>query len=74
MLGGTAESRRFILRRLVPVEIHADRKTALMTPENTRRTAAVIYNPIKVDIDELRSAVDSEASAAVWAESFWYET
>jgi diacylglycerol kinase family enzyme len=45
-----------------------------MTPENTRRTAAVIYNPIKVDLDELRAAVDSEASAAGWAETTWYET
>src|SRR5918994_1312472 len=45
-----------------------------MTPEKTRRTAAVIYNPIKVDIDELRATVDSEASAAGWAGTSWYET
>ncbi|PRY68032.1 diacylglycerol kinase family enzyme [Glaciihabitans tibetensis] len=38
------------------------------------RTAAVIYNPIKVDLDALREAVNSEASAAGWGESLWFET
>ena len=40
----------------------------------TNRTAAVIYNPIKVDLESLRAVVDAEASAAGWAESKWYET
>jgi diacylglycerol kinase (ATP) len=38
------------------------------------RTAAVIYNPVKVDIDALRAAVNAEASDAGWAESTWFET
>jgi len=38
------------------------------------RTAAVIYNPIKVDLDALRSAVAEEAAAAGWAEASWFET
>jgi diacylglycerol kinase (ATP) len=38
------------------------------------RTAAVIYNPVKVDIDVLREAVTSEAADAGWAESVWFET
>lgn len=37
-------------------------------------TAAVIYNPVKVDIDVLREAVNTEAAAAGWAESIWFET
>ena len=40
----------------------------------TRRTAAVIYNPVKVDLDALRTAVNAEAEAAGWAESTWFET
>ncbi|GAA4678388.1 diacylglycerol/lipid kinase family protein [Frondihabitans cladoniiphilus] len=38
------------------------------------QTAAVIYNPIKVDIDLLRSTVGHEAGQAGWAESLWFET
>lgn len=45
-----------------------------MATETSRQTAAVIYNPIKVDIDALRATVAAEASAAGWAESAWYET
>ncbi len=40
---------------------------------STRR-AAVIYNPVKVDIDELRAAVAAEPSTAGWAETMWFET
>ncbi len=45
-----------------------------MTTDTARKTAAVIYNPIKVDIDALRAAVTAAASAAGWAEPTWYET
>lgn len=45
-----------------------------MTTDTALKTAAVIYNPIKVDIDALRAAVTAEASAAGWAEPRWYET
>jgi diacylglycerol kinase (ATP) len=38
------------------------------------KTAAVIYNPVKVDLDALREAVTTEASAAGWGESLWFET
>ncbi|MEL4320329.1 diacylglycerol kinase family protein [Leifsonia sp. YIM 134122] len=44
-----------------------------MTDEKPQ-TAAVIYNPIKVDLDALREAVIAESSAAGWAEPTWYET
>jgi diacylglycerol kinase family enzyme len=36
--------------------------------------AAVIYNPIKVDLDTLRGAVAREAAAAGWGETLWFET
>lgn len=45
-----------------------------MTPDSSRPTAAVIYNPVKVDVDSLRATVTAEASAAGWGESAWYET
>ena len=38
------------------------------------RTAAVVYNPIKVDLDALRSVVDTAAESADWGPSRWYET
>jgi len=41
---------------------------------NGAKTAAVIYNPIKVDLDALRDAVDREAEAAGWNETLWFET
>lgn len=40
----------------------------------TRPTAAVIYNPTKVDLPILREAVSAEASAAGWDETKWFET
>jgi diacylglycerol kinase (ATP) len=38
------------------------------------KIAAVIYNPIKVDLDALRAAVDSEAANAGWGEPLWFST
>lgn len=42
--------------------------------DNTPRIAAVIYNPIKVDLEVLREAVSTEATAAGWGETLWFET
>jgi len=43
--------------------------------EPTReRVAAVVYNPIKVDLDALRDAVASAAADAGWGETRWFET
>ena len=36
--------------------------------------AAVIYNPIKVNLDDLKRAVGAEQTAAGWPESLWLET
>jgi len=38
------------------------------------RQAAVVYNPIKVDIDQLRHAVAVAESRAGWRKSVWLET
>jgi diacylglycerol kinase (ATP) len=34
--------------------------------------AAVVYNPIKVDLPHLRAAIDAAASSAGWAETLWF--
>jgi diacylglycerol kinase (ATP) len=46
------------------------------TSETTTRTktAAVVFNPIKVDIAKLRAAVDAAEGAAGWSPSLWFET
>ena len=36
--------------------------------------AAVVYNPIKVDLEELREVVTAHASAAGWPEALWFAT
>jgi diacylglycerol kinase family enzyme len=40
----------------------------------TTRQAAVVYNPIKVDLDELRDAVAAAESREGWRKSRWLET
>ena len=47
-----------------------------MTPPDaaTPRRAAVIYNPIKIDVDHLRDIVAAAESSAGWAKSIWIET
>jgi len=39
-----------------------------------RRLAAVVYNPVKVDIDDLRPVVETEERAAGWEPTLWFET
>jgi diacylglycerol kinase (ATP) len=38
------------------------------------RRAAVVFNPTKVDIDELKAAVAAEAAARDWKPTLWFET
>jgi diacylglycerol kinase (ATP) len=38
------------------------------------QTAAIVFNPIKVDETKLRAAVATAESAAGWGESLWFET
>lgn len=54
----------------------------MTSPDNTHagssptasKTAAVVYNPTKVDIAVLHAAISAAATAAGWAETSWYET
>lgn len=41
--------------------------------EQAQAVAAVVYNPTKVDVGEIRQAVEREGSAAGWT-TLWYET
>jgi diacylglycerol kinase (ATP) len=43
-------------------------------PATTKPRAAVVYNPTKVDLEELRNAVALAESEAGWAKSLWFET
>ncbi|MEF2977598.1 diacylglycerol/lipid kinase family protein [Subtercola sp. YIM 133946] len=38
------------------------------------KVAAVVYNPVKVDLPRLREAVESEAASAGWGAPLWFET
>ncbi|MGA1836247.1 diacylglycerol kinase family protein [Herbiconiux sp. 11R-BC] len=40
----------------------------------TTPRAALVYNPIKVDLEALEAAVAAEEKAAGWAETLWLET
>jgi diacylglycerol kinase family enzyme len=43
-------------------------------PEPEHKLAAVVYNPIKVDVETLKATVAREAKAAGWEETLWFET
>jgi diacylglycerol kinase family enzyme len=45
-----------------------------MPSVSTAQRAAVVYNPTKVDLPELRNAVALAESEAGWAKSIWIET
>ncbi|TFC93592.1 MULTISPECIES: diacylglycerol kinase family protein [Cryobacterium] len=38
------------------------------------RLAAVVYNPVKVNLDELKTTVAAEQAEAGWPETLWFET
>jgi diacylglycerol kinase (ATP) len=42
--------------------------------QTVQQTAAVVYNPIKVDLDALRTTVEAAANDAGWGATRWYET
>jgi diacylglycerol kinase (ATP) len=44
------------------------------TASTKAKTAAVIYNPIKVNLKQLKSAVKSAEAQAGWNKSQWFET
>ncbi|GGF16173.1 diacylglycerol/lipid kinase family protein [Subtercola lobariae] len=43
-------------------------------PATPPKVAAVVYNPIKVNIEVLRAHVEAEATSAGWGETVWLET
>lgn len=43
-------------------------------PADRRRVAAVVYNPIKVDLPAIKAVVAEEESAAGWGTTLWFET
>lgn len=45
-----------------------------MITDTASKTAAVVYNPTKVDIATRHAAISAEATAAGWAETSRYET
>ncbi|MBW4042562.1 MAG: diacylglycerol kinase [Acidobacteria bacterium] len=45
-----------------------------MTDSSPARRAAVVYNPVKVDLDALRSVVAAEEQRAGWLETVWVAT
>lgn len=47
----------------------------MTTPTKTaQQQAAVIYNPIKVDLPKLKKAINAAAKSAGWAPTIWFET
>ena len=44
------------------------------TITSTRRLAAVVYNPIKIDLDALKQVVEREEQAAGWEPTLWFAT
>jgi diacylglycerol kinase family enzyme len=39
-----------------------------------RRLAAVVYNPVKIEVDDLRPLVEAEEQASGWEPTLWFET
>ncbi|EAR23964.1 hypothetical protein A20C1_10660 [marine actinobacterium PHSC20C1] len=44
------------------------------TPRTSKRKAAVVYNPIKVDVAKLKKTVNAAAKQADWATTLWFST
>ncbi|MGN6743143.1 MAG: diacylglycerol/lipid kinase family protein [Amnibacterium sp.] len=44
------------------------------TAPDPQRHAAVVYNPIKVDLEALKASVNGAAAEAGWGEARWYDT
>ena len=56
-------------------QLTADKVAArLQEAPHSERIAAVIYNPIKVNLDALRASVASAEKSAGWGTSLWFET
>ncbi|TFC52918.1 diacylglycerol kinase [Cryobacterium sp. TMT2-10] len=56
---------------MTTTDLHNDAPTESATDS---LLAAVIYNPVKVNLDDLKAAVAAEQTAAGWPETLWFET
>lgn len=45
-----------------------------LRPDHSRPRAAVVYNPVKVKLPELKAAINTAAENEGWARTLWYET
>src|SRR3712207_468858 len=52
----------------------AQADVAQAAPDLKTLHAAVVYNPIKVELDDVRAAVEEAEREAGWGETRWYET
>ena len=43
-------------------------------PDPRKRRAAVVYNPIKVDLKKLKKSVSAAQQSAGWGQTIWFET
>lgn len=44
------------------------------SPQSGTKRAAVVYNPIKIDLDAVKASVAAAETKAGWAETLWLET
>ncbi|ASD23471.1 diacylglycerol kinase (ATP) [Cryobacterium sp. MP_3.1] len=62
----------------IPTDDPIDDKTATADAAPARESAAglaaVVYNPIKVNLDDIKRAVAAEEAKAGWGETLWFET
>ena len=57
-----------------PTEAAAATADAAPAREAAAGLAAVVYNPIKVNLDDIKRAVAVEEAKAGWGETLWFET
>jgi diacylglycerol kinase (ATP) len=51
-----------------------DAENSATAPASSTDVAAVVYNPIKVDLDAIKRVVAAAEADAGWAETLWFET
>jgi diacylglycerol kinase (ATP) len=51
-----------------------DAENSANAPASSTDVAAVVYNPIKVDLDAIKRVVAAAEADAGWAETLWFET
>ncbi|POH62908.1 diacylglycerol kinase [Cryobacterium zongtaii] len=57
-----------------PIDDNTATADAAPAREGAAGVAAVVYNPIKVNLDDIKRAVAAEEAKAGWGETLWFET